>query len=97
LIPNGPRYQPVEVDKRAGIRLPSSPLRPIKRRLVAPRAKKIDAANIQLLHMGNFGLYCRQQGVTMMRTTFGVLEEVIQAPPNIHLPDLQESFCMDLL
>jgi hypothetical protein len=32
-----------------------------------------------------------------MRTIFGVLEEAIRAQPNIHLPDLLESFCEDLL
>jgi hypothetical protein len=67
------------------------------RRLVVPRAAMLDAANIRLLNVANFGLCCRQQGVTMMRTTFSRLEEAIQVQPNIYLPDLPESFFKDML
>ena len=62
-----------------------------------PRTEKIDAGNIRLLNAANFGLFCRQQGVTMMGTTFGALEEAIRTEPNIHLPDLPESFFEGLL
>ena len=62
-----------------------------------PRTEKIDASNIRLLNAANFGFFCRQQGVTMMRTTFGALEEVLRAQPNICLPDLPESFFKYLL
>ena len=62
-----------------------------------PRTEKIDASNIRLLNAANFGFFCRQQGVTMMRTTFGALEEALCAQPNICLPDLPESFFKDLL
>jgi hypothetical protein len=33
----------------------------------------------------------------MMRTIFGVLEEVLRIQPNIYLPDLPESFFKDLM
>ena len=86
------------VEKRAEIRLPTPVLRSIiKRKLPATRTEKIDADNIRLLNAPNFGLFCRQQGVTMMRSTFGALEEAIRTQPNIHLPDLPESFFEDLL
>jgi hypothetical protein len=61
LIPNVPHHQPVEVEKRAGIRLPTPPPRPImRRRLPVPRTEKIDASNIRLLNAANFGFFCRQ-------------------------------------
>jgi hypothetical protein len=70
----------------------------MRRRLPVTRTEKIDASNIRLLHVANFGLCYRQHGITMIRTTFGVLEEVLHAQPNnIYLPDLPESFVQDLL
>jgi hypothetical protein len=62
------------------------------------RAERIDGRNIKLLNAPNFALFCRQKGVSVMRTTFGELEEAMQAAiPDVHLPDLPDYFFKDLL
>jgi hypothetical protein len=71
LILNVLHHQPVEVEKRAGIQLPTLPPRIMRRKLLVPRTvidavmrrklpaprTVIDAANIRLLSAANFGLF----------------------------------------
>jgi hypothetical protein len=99
LIPDTLPRRPQQARMATGRRLPpahkhTEPIRPAATR----RTERIDRNDIKLLNAQNFALFCRQKGVSVMRTTFGELEEAMQAAiPDDHLPDLPDAFFKDLL
>ena len=62
-----------------------------------PQRERIDGKDIKLLNAPNFALFCRQKGVTVMRTTLGELEQALRDAPEVELPNFSDSFFKGLL
>lgn len=71
----------------------------ITRPAASPRGK-VDWTDVRLLNASSFLAMCRQEGVTVMRTTMGELPAESNrtgAEYNIQLPSLPQQFSKDLL
>lgn len=85
------------VTATAGGRRQPPRLRPPRPRHQAPARGEANWEDVSLLGAANFLMLCKQEGVTVMRTTMPELERAVEEEPAIHLPSLPEHFYKGIL